>query len=598
MKLVVPLNGEIHLADARLVRLAQFYGIQCQLLSLEKGIKNSADYLEAIVDDQNSCFVVNPPVIREWLAGDDFPTSLGSYLASRFAFILLYNLQGSSFDDSALTALSAGHLKSVHPVARPAFTYKIAADYAEICGSFSGLEFGPVNRANDYVLTGSPDSATVQSLISIGGEPFFASVRRERAEVFVLAGASIADLQATLGGSPVSDYFSQLLPPAMLLRYVFGAACWHPNQHRATLVIDDPLLRKNYGFLNYERLLGLMDKYNFHTSIAFIPYNHLRSSPEIARMFRERPDRYSICVHGNDHTGGEFAAKDIGLLNAMLQTAIRRVDIHHNKTGVKCDKVIVFPQGNFSVDAMRALQAHNFVAAVNTVQHPAGEPFNLSLGEVVQPAVLKYEGSPLFLRKYVREILSEDIAFNVFFGKPIFIVEHHEIFRDPERLTELVSGINKMVPQIRWSNLQSAVENSYLRRWVSENTCHVLAYSTCGRIENHSDAVVHCSVEWRNGNQVPSQEVLLDGKRCDDMAIEDSSVRAHFDLAPGTSRAFAIVHQNAPYSARSEFGFEWRAKAFVRRRFSEIRDNYLSKYPSLFSAAQAVRRELAKHGSR
>ena len=68
------------------------------------------------------------------------------------------------------------------------------------------------------------------------------------------------------------------------------------------LIIDDPLLRKDYGFLNFESVLGLMDEYNFHTSIAFIPHNWRRNASGITRMFRERPDRYSICFHGNDHT--------------------------------------------------------------------------------------------------------------------------------------------------------------------------------------------------------------------------------------------------------------------------------------------------------
>jgi len=57
----------------------------------------------------------------------------------------------------------------------------------------------------------------------------------------------------------------------MFIQYAFREECWHPNQHHATVVIDDPLLRKDYGFLNYERVLALMDEYNFHTSIAFIP---------------------------------------------------------------------------------------------------------------------------------------------------------------------------------------------------------------------------------------------------------------------------------------------------------------------------------------
>ena len=57
----------------------------------------------------------------------------------------------------------------------------------------------------------------------------------------------------------------------MFLRAAFGDALWHSERDQACLVVDDPLLRKNYGFLNYRRLARIMDEMRFTTSIAFIP---------------------------------------------------------------------------------------------------------------------------------------------------------------------------------------------------------------------------------------------------------------------------------------------------------------------------------------
>ena len=114
----------------------------------------------------------------------------------------------------------------------------------------------------------------------------------------------------------------------MALRYAAGDECWRPRERHASIIVDDPLLRKEYGFLNFETLLRLTKQHNFHTTIAFIPHNFRRSSPRITRMFRENASRLAICFHGNDHTGGEFASTDTALLNTLLRVAEDRIDLH------------------------------------------------------------------------------------------------------------------------------------------------------------------------------------------------------------------------------------------------------------------------------
>ena len=94
-----------------------------------------------------------------------------------------------------------------------------------------------------------------------------------------------------------------------------------------------------------------------------------------------------------------IASKDTGLLNAMVTVAEERMDLHQKKTGIQCDKVMVFPQGNFSQNAMDVLKAHNFRASVNSGPFPRGEHVSLTLRELIEPAILKYGGFPLFPQK-------------------------------------------------------------------------------------------------------------------------------------------------------------------------------------------------------
>ena len=594
MKLVVPYSGELNGADARLVRLAEFMGGQCELLRLDREVALSAEFIEKHVGDKNSCFVINPSAIRECLPNESFPPELATYLTSRFLFVLMHNLSMDAFAAGAVNTFSHGSLHSLQPIEGVGLSYEISSAHKEVYGSFSGLTFGPVNQTNDRVFIENAKAGGVQTHISIGGRPFFASIQRERAQVFFLAGSKVADLSMNVGGRPLAEYFSQLMPAAMFIRYAFREECWQPNQQHATLIIDDPLLRKDYGFLNYERLLALMEEYNFHTSIAFIPYNCRRNSPEITRMFRERPDRLSICFHGNDHTAAEFASKDPGLLNAMLTVAENRMHVHQKETGVHCDHVMVFPQGNFSRDAMSALNAHNFSAAVNSGPYPRGESSGLSLSEYMAPAVLKFGGFPLFLRKYPRETALQDIAFNLFFGKPVLIVEHHEIFKDPASLTQLVSRINALAPEIRWSNVQAAVENSHLRRWAPDGTLEIRAYANAGKVENISKDILRCSVEWPGHSEIPVEKVLLDGMPWQDTRTDEKGIRLSFEVSPGGSREFSILYQNNFGSSDANRRVPWKAKAFFRRRLSELRDNHLSKSPGLLAFAKILQRTLLR----
>src|SRR6185369_10107414 len=57
MKLIVPYLGELHPADARLVRLAEFLGIECVTVPAAVGSGTWAS--EAGVGSNNGCLVIN-----------------------------------------------------------------------------------------------------------------------------------------------------------------------------------------------------------------------------------------------------------------------------------------------------------------------------------------------------------------------------------------------------------------------------------------------------------------------------------------------------------------------------------------------------------
>ena len=183
----------------------------------------------------------------------------------------------------SVAALSRGRLKSVDTIDGNHLAFDIAKDSQHVCEAFAGLSLGPASSVNDHVFDINGSDPALQQLISVGGRPFMAAVKVEGAEIIFVGSEEIADMNAEFGDAPLSEYFSRFLPHAMALRYVAGDACWRPNSAQASIIIDDPLLRKSYGFLNFESLLRLADQHNFHAAIAFIPHNFRRNSSQIGR---------------------------------------------------------------------------------------------------------------------------------------------------------------------------------------------------------------------------------------------------------------------------------------------------------------------------
>jgi hypothetical protein len=589
VKLLVPYVGLLESEDARLIDLAEFLGICCETVPL--GGAAPQDHAGALESQtgRDFCLVLNPKVIAKWI-GSAIPFRPTPLPWCRFPFLLLHAPRPDAFDASLITQLSGGWLRGVRAV-EALGSYVVAADSRDVCGPFAGVDFGPVNPANDQVFQYGSALLEGRSLISVGGDPFMAALTRNLSEILFLGGAGIANLNDEVGERPTGE-FSRFLPYAMALRYIFGEQSWRPGPGHGCVIVDDPLLRSTYGFLNFKSLLGMTKESNFHATIAFIPHNYRRSAPAIIRLFHENPARLSLCVHGNDHTGAELATVDPALLHSMLQIAESRIATHEQKTGLACQRVMVFPQGNFSREAMSVLQARNFDCAVNTKPYSRDSATaRLTLGEVAQPALLRYSGFPLFLRVRSSDVTRQDVAFNLFFGRPIFLVEHHNAFKNPAPLLDAVSTINSVDSAMCWTNVGEASANSLWRRR-SNHSEHLRAYCRTVRIANDSDGPARFCFEWRRPTGGGAIEaVLLDGESSGSFDLNGQGVSVAIEMAPRTSRTVSLVYPQVPMELPS-LGARRKIRAFVRRRLSEIRDNYLSRNELTLTVAQKLRRAL------
>ncbi len=579
MRLVIPYIDEVHPLDARLTTLASFLGLLCEpvtIQSLEFQRASSEGGRRTLGD----VLVVNPAVVEQVPQPKEEVLNWLSSIGEQFGKIFVYGLRTKRFDAEVVRALSRGHVLSVVPADRAA-TLSFPQGTEDICEGFASLSIGTCDPSSDHVLEVAVHSQ-IRTLAMIAAKPFMCYLETENTEVYLISAEDLADITRELTpGSSWKDHFSRFVPHAIILRYLAGRNCWRPNRHYAALVLDDPLLQPDYGYVSFPRLLELAEKHRFSLTLAFIPHNWHRTSRSAANLLLANPAKLSICYHGNDHTPGEFATSDYSILNTLLDTAKVRMNRFAEQFQIICDNVMVFPQGKFSHESMHALRGHNFDSAVNTIAQPLGEGEGLRLQDLCEPAITKYGNFPLFRRKSPKAMGDVDVAFNRFFGIPMILVLHHEDFRDPAAVIGAVSTINKLSHGVHWASLSHVVQNSLLAKHANDGSICIRAYSTRVRLENSDDRPYRYTIEWPwVGRDSVLQSVQTDGALSTSFCRTGDSVSTELLLAPSEATSINLLFTDI-ITNRASLGVRHHARAYLRRRMCEAADNQAVKSPRM-----------------
>jgi hypothetical protein len=574
--------------DLCLRRLIECFGLE------RRSVETSA--LSAELEraaDHDLCLLASAKTLQEWRDHAPDRASALDSLRQKAAFVFVYGFAPGMSEIAS--GLSDGAIKDVCRLTRPNLCYKVSSSQPEITREFSGLSFGPVNNATDCAFVCSADFRDAVPLISIEDMPFWTFVQQGRCTTFLLACSAIADIQEQVNAVDAGAYFSRLLPAAMFLRWAFKARCWHGRHRFANFIIDDPPIKPSYGYLNYRDLISKMDAYNFATTIAFIPWNHRRTDNQVATLFRERPDRLSLCVHGCDHTGSEFSSTDLALLNSKTRLATLRMDNLRRQNGLAYSKTMVFPQGRFSTEALTALKSNNYLGAVNSSPLPDASKGSLTVADFLAPAITRHGGFPVFGRRYPGSL--EQFAFDLFFGKPLLVVEHHGYLRDGgARLAEFITRLNSL-EKLQWNSLHEIITRSYLEREISDQITACRLYANRTIVQNHTAHDRIFIVSKLETGKVPVQKVLIDGRPAT-FSVGADGLELTMPISAFSSVAVEIEYSNLLPRAEPEQGFASRSRVWTRRMLSEFRDNVLSRSDTLLAGAAALHRRLSERKAR
>ena len=337
-----------------------------------------------------------------------------------------------------------GRFSSVHKwpvlgVARGPLDCTCERDTHDICGPLAGLSIRASDPTRLWALRTLfvPDA---RRIIVAGGGVVLLGLERDGQEIYLLFTSTLADpAQRVTSNLDVRDRLFSVAAPLMALKRLAGGQGWTRDNRFANVVIDDAPLKSKYGFIDFRRLTQRVAELRLCFTLAFIPWNYRRGGGTAVQLIRQNSDRFSLCIHGCDHTRGEFGTDDRIRLNGLASLGSARMDALAHRTGIPYQRIMVFPQGVLSARAMQVLKQNEYLAAVNTEVLDVTGQQSLSLRELLQPSVTSYHGFPLFLRRKVADGI-ENIAFDLWLGKPAILVTHHEDYYSDDaavwRLTE------------------------------------------------------------------------------------------------------------------------------------------------------------------
>jgi len=592
-ELVVVHECDPKCSDLHLIKLAVFAGIPVRGVPLAATADGQGSEILQIMR-QAGCVAVNASTLRQCLSQSSLVDMLQSMEVESATKLFVYGFDSQDGDSELVRALSNGAFDAVRPLDGRADQYCVSGKCRPFCQEFSGLSFGPVAWEND-LLFDVAKKERIADYIRIGDRPFLAGIQNGAVQITLAGTREILDIDATVAaGVRPLDWFSQLVPALMFLRYAFGDRCWQPGKKMACFIVDDPLLHDRHGFLEFDPLLAAMDQEDFATNLAFIPWNYRRSHPRVAELFRKHPRRLSLSIHGCDHTKREFGDTAAAPLLSKARASRARMAKHRELTGVPCDNVMVFPQGTFSTAALEALKQAGFLAAVNSTPFPIDDPpEKLRVRDLLSPAVTRHSSLPLFLREYPTRLA--EFALDLFLGKPALMVEHHDYFRDGyHQLEAFAAQINHLSDSIEWRGLEEIVRNSYLWRTDAGGVVHVRLFCDDSVVRNDRPTPRQFRFSKSlDRDQSKPPAVAANGEYVTTVTSE-SEVCFERTLQPGEQVAIESAAPEGALSGDLRFGSAWyRAKVFARRRLCELRDNYLCRI-SLFGSDWSPRKTVMR----
>ena len=427
------------------------------------------------------------------------------------------------------------------------------------------------------------DGVTVEPIMVAtipGGElPVFVRVKTGTEEIFFAT--ANAPMGVPEGSSPYRELlvFANLAPEMMFFRYAARERAWHSPGRYANLTIDDAWLREPYGHVNYEGLLREMEQHNFHTTIAFVPWNFDRSQPPIVSLLRAHAERFSICIHGNNHDHqefGEYGTKPLDGQMGDIKQSLARMAKFQALTQLSYDPVMVFPHSISPEPTLALLKRYNFWATANSVNVPMGADAHRDLEFALRTATMEFANFPS-LRRYSAEAPgpNSQLAVDAFLGNPMLFYVHQGFFASGiDAFNSTADTVNHLQPGTLWQSLGYIAQRLYLEKLRDDGNYDIRAYSGTIRLYNEHKRDATFFIEKQEDFAVPLR-VFVDGQPYPYRRSENR-LDLTVPVNDGATRDITIKYGNDLALAGIDVS-KRSLRVYVIRELSDFRDDVVSR---------------------
>lgn len=555
---------------------ASFYGLNLREVTANAGANNAA--IQAAIAEKETVGVAMDAGALSAVKESALLQALNRRAGRNIPLLILG--VGPDADQAALRAWSGGAVTKCTRVKKLPDSQFTFGSIADVTGQLANVSF-PYSLG-DVSYFSLADSATTQQVEAIrgGGKslPVFIENSIGRQMVFVAAEESKAS--NVVDKQDVVSAFLQIAPAMIFAKYCAGERGWHALHYYANFTIDDPWLREPYGYVDYEMLLGEMKEHNFHTTIAFIPWNYDRSQSEVVSIIRNHPDRFSIAIHGDNHDHKEFTdyrTKPLAVQVADLKQSLARMERFKALTGIPYDKVMIFPHSIAPEQTLESLKTYNYLATVNSSNVPQDTKRPAGLTEVLRPVTLSFKGFPSISR-YSAEVQCPEAYFeiNQFLGNPLFFYAHSDLFATGIGAFDHVADeVNKLEPATEWRSLGDIVRHLYVVRLRDDFNYDVLAFSSDICLENTSGRSSTFYVQKQEIGGQTIDSVTVNGI-AHPYTLQNGQITLAVAIPSGGTRCVAIQYANDLQLSAIDVSHK-STVVYLLRMGSDFRDIYLAK---------------------
>jgi hypothetical protein len=488
-------------------------------------------------------------------------------------------------DANELKSWSGGALQECAPLAND-FRPKVleVGSAGALTRMLAGLELPAVASPTcSMQFEPAPAIQTVLTARGDGGANAAVLVRAQSktAETFFVPQMEPFDLSWLGNPRGLPGFFSSMAPFILFLSYEAGDYGWHLDGHYANLTIDDPWLTQPYGHLDYPALLLEMEKHNFHTTIAFIPWNFDRSEPDIVTLFRAHPERFSVCVHGNNHDHREFGDYAIHSLReqiADIKQGVARMERFHALTGIPYDRFMVFPHGVAPEGTFAALKRYDFLGTTNLVSVPLGATLPTDPAFLLRPYTVAYANF-LSLSRYPAgvQLPRLEIAMQSFLGNPLLLYGHEDFFVESiGAFNGFADYVNQLQPNTQWTSLGEIAHHSHLVRRREDGGFDAQMFSNEMDLKNPTDRDAVFYIKREEDFSSTIRSLTIDGAPA---AFERSRnmVALRLVIPARQVRKLRVAYENDLDLSREDIR-KSDVRSYALRRISDFRDLYLSRF--------------------